>query len=62
MLLLGCVLLAAWLITLVSNGLAWTNWDTLPQRLVEAAALICLSGIALGSTLDFLALRREKMA
>src|SRR5471030_316172 len=62
MLLLGCVLLAAWLITLVSNGLAWTNWNTLPQRLVEAAALICLSGIALGSTLDFLALRREKMA
>ncbi|MGC6387828.1 muropeptide MFS transporter AmpG [Ewingella sp. S1.OA.A_B6] len=60
LLLAGCLLLATWLVILMSNGLGWTNWSMLPQYLVEAGALICLTGIVLGSTLDFLALRRQK--
>jgi len=60
MLLAGCLLLVAWLITLICNGLGWTVLMTLPQRLLQAGALICLTGIALGSLLDFLALRHQR--
>lgn len=60
MLLAGSILLAAWLITLIGNGLGWTSLTMLPPRLLEAGALICLAGISLGSLLDFLALRRQK--
>lgn len=62
MLLTGTLLLVAWLISLISNAMEWTNLTVLPERLLEAGALICLAGIALGSLLDFLALRRQKAA
>ncbi|GBU12131.1 muropeptide transporter [Enterobacterales bacterium] len=62
MLLTGTLLLVAWLISLISNAMEWTNLTVLPERLLEAGALICLAGIALGSLLDFLALRRQKVA
>lgn len=61
LLLAGCLLLVTWLLTLMSNGLGWTSWSILPERLVEVGALICLAGIILGSTLDFLALRRQNV-
>jgi len=61
LLLVGCLLLAAWLILLITNAFSWTNLTELPYRLMEAGALFCLLGIALGSLLDFLALRRQRL-
>ena len=58
----GCLLLAAWLVLLITNSLGWTAFTSLPQKLIEAGALICLTGIALGSVLDFVALRRLRRA
>ncbi|MES4614139.1 muropeptide MFS transporter AmpG [Ewingella sp. AOP8-B2-18] len=57
-LMVGCLLLAAWLVLLITNSLEWTTFTSLPQKLIEAGAVICLFGIALGSILDFVALRR----
>jgi len=57
-LMVGCLLLAAWLVLLITNSLEWTAFTSLPQKLIEAGAVICLFGIALGSILDFVALRR----
>ncbi|MGP9418304.1 muropeptide MFS transporter AmpG [Pseudomonas reactans] len=57
-LMVGCLLLAAWLVLLITNSLEWTALTSLPQKLIEAGAVICLFGIALGSILDFVALRR----
>lgn len=61
-LMLGCLLLAAWLVLLITNSLEWTAFTSLPQKLIEAGAVICLLGIALGSVLDFMALRRLRRA
>lgn len=58
----GCLLLAAWLVLLITNSLGWTAFTSLPQKLIEAGALICLTGIALGSVLDFVALHRIRRA
>jgi len=61
-LMLGCLLLAVWLVLLITNSLEWTAFTSLPQKLIEAGAAICLLGIALGSVLDFMALRRLRRA
>jgi len=61
-LMLGCLLLAVWLVLLITNSLEWTAFTSLPQKLIEAGAMICLLGIALGSVLDFMALRRLRRA
>jgi len=61
-LMLGCLLLAVWLVLLITNSLEWTAFTSLPQKLIEAGAVICLLGIALGSVLDFMALRRLRRA
>ena len=61
-LMLGCLLLAVWLGLLITNSLEWTAFTSLPQKLIEAGAVICLLGIALGSVLDFMALRRLRRA
>jgi len=61
-LMLGCLLLAAWLVLRITNSLEWTAFTSLPQKLIEAGAVICLLGIALGSVLDFMALRRLRRA
>lgn len=61
-LMFGCLLLAVWLVLLITNSLEWTAFTSLPQKLIEAGAAICLLGIALGSVLDFMALRRLRRA
>lgn len=61
-LMFGCLLLAVWLVLLITNSLEWTAFTSLPQKLIEAGAVICLLGIALGSVLDFMALRRLRRA
>ncbi|KFC08646.1 AmpG family permease [Trabulsiella guamensis ATCC 49490] len=61
MLMLGCLLLALWLIMLTLNALDFTAFAFLPV-LLEMAALIAVGGIVFGGVLDFLALRRTRYA
>ncbi|WP_045046055.1 muropeptide MFS transporter AmpG [Rouxiella chamberiensis] len=58
----GSLLLALWVIILITDGLDWTQLSQPASTLVQAGALLALFGIALGSVLDFLALRREQHA
>jgi PAT family beta-lactamase induction signal transducer AmpG len=53
----GCLLLVAWLIMLIIRacGLVTFSFDTL---LLEGGALLAITGILLGSVLDYVALRR----
>ncbi|KAB7898105.1 muropeptide MFS transporter AmpG [Rouxiella sp. S1S-2] len=60
LLLIGSVLLAVWVILLITDGLRWTDLPLLAAKTVQLGALLCLVGIALGSLLDFLALRRHQ--
>ncbi|CCJ72959.1 AmpG permease [Cronobacter condimenti 1330] len=57
LLMAGCALLGVWLLVIISNAL---NLSALSfgVTLLEAGALLALSGIALGCLLDYLALRR----
>jgi PAT family beta-lactamase induction signal transducer AmpG len=61
MLMLGCLLLALWLLMLTLNALDYTAFSFLPG-LLEIAALIAVGGIVIGGVLDFLALRRTQFA
>lgn len=58
--LIGSLALLACLAIWITNNLAWTQWETLPEIFVKIGATLCLLGITLGSTLDYLALRRLK--
>lgn len=58
----GSLLIALWVIILITDGLDWTQLSQPASTLVQAGALLALFGIALGSVLDFLALRREQHA
>ncbi|MGB8663241.1 MAG: muropeptide MFS transporter AmpG, partial [Serratia inhibens] len=59
---LGCSLLAAWLILLITNALGWSALPSLADLLLQAGAALSLVGIVMGSLLDYLALRRTRLA
>lgn len=62
MLTLGCSLLGLWLVLLITNALDWSALPNLADRLLQLGAALSLVGIAMGSVLDYLALRRTKLA
>ncbi|WP_113627178.1 muropeptide MFS transporter AmpG [Pectobacterium peruviense] len=55
---LGVILLALWLILLISNALEWSSLHLLAEYLLTAGCTFALSGIFFGSLLDYLSLRR----
>lgn len=61
MLTAGCVLVAAWLVILISNALDLTNW-TIGITLLEWGGMLAIAGILFGGLLDFLALRNPPEA
>ncbi|CNF67200.1 muropeptide MFS transporter AmpG [Yersinia intermedia] len=58
----GCILLAAWLILLISNALDWTAAPHVADMLLLRGIQLSVVGMLLGGVLDYLALRREKLA
>ena len=60
-LLVGCCLLAVWLLLLTMNALDYTNFSFLSE-LLEVAVLIAVCGIVFGGLLDYLALRKTRLA
>ncbi|MFM1012265.1 muropeptide MFS transporter AmpG [Yersinia enterocolitica] len=59
---IGCVLLAAWLILLLCNALDWTSASDVADTLLLRGIQLSVVGMVLGGVLDYLALRREKLA
>lgn len=55
---LGVMLLALWLILLISNALEWSSLPLLAECLLAAGGTPALLGIFFGSLLDYLSLRR----
>lgn len=58
----GCILLAAWLILLISNALDWTAAPHVADMLLLRGIQLSVVGMLLGGVLDYLALRRERLA
>ncbi|MFW5385632.1 MULTISPECIES: muropeptide MFS transporter AmpG [unclassified Yersinia (in: enterobacteria)] len=58
----GCILLAIWLILLISNALDWTAAPHVADMLLLRGIQLSVVGMLLGGVLDYLALRREKLA
>lgn len=58
----GCTLLGLWLLLLIGNALGWLNLPALADKMLEAGAFLSVAGIAMGSLLDYLALRRTRLA
>ncbi|CQR24741.1 muropeptide transporter [Yersinia enterocolitica] len=58
----GCILLSAWLILLISNALDWTAAPQIADILLLRGIQLSVVGMVLGGVLDYLALRREKLA
>jgi PAT family beta-lactamase induction signal transducer AmpG len=59
-LMLGCTLLAVWLVVLITNATGLTNWAFNIQFL-EWGALFAVGGVLLGGILDYLALRKSAL-
>ncbi|WBM69820.1 muropeptide MFS transporter AmpG [Buttiauxella sp. WJP83] len=59
-LMLGCALLAVWLVVLITNSTGLTNWAFNIQFL-EWGALLAIGGIVFGGVLDYLALRKTAL-
>lgn len=59
-LMLGCALLAVWLVVLITNATGLTDWAFNIQFL-EWGALFAVSGVLLGGLLDYLALRKSAL-
>ncbi|MCE0825199.1 muropeptide MFS transporter AmpG [Buttiauxella sp. A2-C2_NF] len=59
-LMLGCALLAVWLVVLITNATGLTNWAFNIQFL-EWGALFAIGGIVFGGLLDYLALRKTAL-
>ncbi|OCQ52569.1 muropeptide transporter [Photorhabdus australis subsp. thailandensis] len=57
---LASILLAFWLLTIITNSLAWTNAPDLAEYLLLWGAQISITGIILGCSLDYLALIKKK--
>lgn len=55
---LGAIVLALWLILLISNALEWSSLPLLAEYLLAAGGALALLGIFFGSLLDYLSLRR----
>ena len=50
-----------WLLLLIANALDWAQAPLLADRLLQVGAALSLLGVAMGSTLDYLALRRTRL-
>ncbi|WP_445496570.1 muropeptide MFS transporter AmpG [Photorhabdus sp. SF281] len=59
---LASILLTFWLFTIITNALNWTNAPNLSEQLLLLGVQFGIAGIILGSVLDYLALRRNKLA
>ena len=59
-LMVGCGLLAVWLLLLSMNALDYTHFSFLPG-LLEVAVGVAVCGIVLGGFLDYLALRKARL-
>ncbi|WP_434525674.1 muropeptide MFS transporter AmpG [Photorhabdus asymbiotica] len=57
---LASILLAFWLVTIITNALTWTNAPDLAEHLLLWGAQIGITGIILGCSLDYLALIKKK--
>ncbi|MEH2919752.1 muropeptide MFS transporter AmpG [Samsonia erythrinae] len=55
---LGTALLGIWLLLLITNTLGWSALPQLAEYLLAAGCALALSGLVLGSLLDYLSLRR----
>lgn len=58
----GCLLLALWLLVLIGQALGLFQLPLLAQKLLQFGALLSGIGIVFGGLLDFLALRRTRLA
>ncbi|WP_336220985.1 muropeptide MFS transporter AmpG [Citrobacter amalonaticus] len=59
-LMVGCALLAVWLLLLSMNALDYTHFSFL-TGLLEVAVTVAISGIVFGGLLDYLALRKTRL-
>ncbi|WP_039056233.1 muropeptide MFS transporter AmpG [Enterobacter sp. Bisph1] len=57
---IGCLLLGAWLVTLIVNAVGLAQWS-LDTALLQAGALLAMIGILFGGVLDLLALRKAQL-
>ncbi|MDU1877835.1 muropeptide MFS transporter AmpG [Citrobacter sp.] len=57
----GCCLLAVWLLLLTLNALDYTNFSFLPE-LLEVSVVVAVCGVVFGGLLDYLALRKTRLA
>ncbi|QLR78755.1 muropeptide MFS transporter AmpG [Citrobacter freundii] len=57
----GCCLLAVWLLLLTMNMLDYTNFSFLPE-LLEVSVVVAVCGVVFGGLLDYLALRKTRLA
>ncbi|EMB4337034.1 muropeptide MFS transporter AmpG [Citrobacter freundii] len=60
-LVVGCCLLLAWLLLLTMNALDYTNFSFLPA-LLEVSVAVAVCGVIFGGLLDYLALRKNRLA
>lgn len=59
-LMIGCGLLAVWLLLLTMNTVDYTRFSFLPE-LLEAGVMVAICGILFGGVLDYLALRKTRL-
>lgn len=62
LLIIGGLLLSVWLILLICNALDWTSAPQVADTLLLRGIQFCIVGMTLGGLLDYLALRRQKLA
>ncbi|MCR3693716.1 MULTISPECIES: muropeptide MFS transporter AmpG [Citrobacter] len=60
-LVVGCCLLLVWLLLLTMNALDYTNFSFLPE-LLEVSVVVAVCGVVFGGLLDYLALRKTRLA
>ncbi|ANI28307.1 muropeptide transporter [Yersinia entomophaga] len=58
---IGCLLLAAWLVLLISNAWGWTAAPEVADVLLLRGIQLSIVGMILGGALDYLALRRARL-
>ena len=57
----GCCLLLVWLLLLTMNTLDYTSFSFLPE-LLEVSVVVAVCGVVFGGLLDYLALRKTRLA
>ncbi|EIT12456.1 putative membrane protein [Yersinia pestis PY-92] len=62
LLIIGGLLLSVWLILLICNALDWTSAPQVADTLLLRGIQFSIVGMTLGGLLDYLALRRQKLA